>query len=54
MRQKFRFKDRRKISGEYYSGKKKRHTVKFEIQSDIKGKISDILKSYNKNHDFKV
>ena len=39
----------------YYSGKKKHHTVKFEIQTDIKGKIIDISKSYNgKTHDFKI
>ncbi len=39
----------------YCSGKKKRHTMKFEIQTDIKGKIIDISKSYNgKAHDFKI
>lgn len=39
----------------YYSGKKKRHTIKFEIQTDAKGKIIDISKSYNgKTHDFKI
>ena len=39
----------------YYSGKKKRHTIKFEIQTNIKGKIIDISKSYNgKTHDLKI
>ena len=39
----------------YYSGKKKRHTIKFEIQTDKNGKIIDISKSYNgKTHDFKI
>ena len=39
----------------YYSGKKKRHTMKFEIQTDIRGKIIGISKSYNgKTHDFKI
>ena len=39
----------------YYSGKKKRHTMKFEIQTDIKGKILAVSRSYNgKTHDFKI
>ena len=39
----------------YYSGKKKRHTMKFEIQTDKNGKILNISKSYNgRTHDFKI
>ena len=42
-------------SKNHYSGKKKRHTIKFEIQTDKNGKIIDISKSYNgKTHDFKI
>ena len=39
----------------YYSGKRKRHTMKFEIQTDKNGKILNISKSYNgRTHDFKI
>lgn len=39
----------------YYSGKKKRHTMKFEIQTDKNGKILNISKSYSgKTHDFRI
>ena len=39
----------------YYSGKKKRHTMKFEIQTDIRGKIIAVSGGYNgKTYDFKI
>lgn len=39
----------------YYSGKKKCHTMKFEIQTDIRGKVIGISKCYNgETHDFKI
>ena len=39
----------------YYSGKKKRHMMKFEIQTDINGKIINISKCYKGTvHDFKI
>lgn len=39
----------------FYSGKKKKHTIKVEIQSDTQGKILNISKSYpGRVHDFKI
>jgi hypothetical protein len=40
---------------QYYSGKKKRHTLKKQIIIDNKGKIKQISKTYKgTNHDFKI
>ena len=40
---------------EFYSGKKKRHMMKFEIQTNAKGKILNISKGYKGTvHDFKI
>jgi transposase len=39
----------------YYSGKKRRHTLKTEIRVNSDGKIRNISKSYEgKTHDFKI
>lgn len=39
----------------YYFGKEKSHTMKFEIQTDIRGKIIAVSGCYNgKTHDFKI
>jgi len=39
----------------FYSGKKKKHTMKFEILVNSKGKIIDISKCYpGRTHDFKI
>lgn len=39
----------------FYSGKKKKHTIKFEIQTSSKGKILNISKGYHgRIHDFKI
>ena len=45
----------KKKQREFYSGKKKKHTIKFEIQTDARGKILNISKAYcGKTHDFKI
>jgi IS5 family transposase len=45
----------KKKQKEFYSGKKKKHTIKFEIQTDSSGKILNISKAYcGKTHDFKI
>ena len=45
----------KKKQREFYSGKKKKHTIKFEIQIDTSGKILNISKAYcGKTHDFKI
>ena len=45
----------KKKQREFYSGKKKKHTIKFEIQTDTSGKIINISKAYcGKTHDFKI
>jgi hypothetical protein len=45
----------KKKQKEFYSGKKKKHTIKFEIQTDTSGKILNISKAYcGKTHDFKI
>ena len=45
----------KKKQREFYSGKKKKHTIKFEIQTDPGGKILNISKAYSgKTHDFKI
>ena len=44
----------KKKQREFYSGKKKKHSIKFEIQTDASGKILNISKGYcGKTHDFK-
>jgi hypothetical protein len=45
----------RDIQKKYYSGKKKRHTIKKQITINSKGKILNISKSYEgKEHDFNI
>ena len=45
----------KKKQREFYSGKKKKHSIKFEIQTDASGKILNISKGYcGKTHDFKI
>jgi hypothetical protein len=45
----------KKKQREFYSGKKKKRSVKFEIQTDASGKILNISKGYcGKTHDFKI
>ena len=45
----------KKQQRKFYSGKKKRHTVKFETIVNLKGKILNISKGYaGKTHDFKI
>ena len=45
----------KKNQRKFYSGKKKRHMMKFEIMTDIKGKILNISKCYSgRTHDFKI
>jgi hypothetical protein len=44
----------KKKQREFYSGKKKKHSIKFEIQTDASGKTLNISKGYcGKTHDFK-
>lgn len=39
----------------FYSGKKKRHMIKFEIQTDSNGKILNVSKGHSgKTHDFRI
>lgn len=45
----------RRIQKKYYSGKKKRHTVKTQITINTKGKILMVSKSYpGRVHDYKI
>ena len=54
MQLKFKYKDL-KIQKATYSGKKKRHTLKFEVIIDATGKILNISKCFNgKTHDFSI
>ena len=54
MQLKFKYKDL-KIQKATYSGKKKRHTLKFEVIIDTNGKILNISKCFNgKTHDFSI
>ena len=54
MQLRFKCKDL-KIQKATYSGKKKRHTLKFEVIIDANGKILNISKCFNgKTHDFSI
>jgi hypothetical protein len=45
----------RKKQGEFYSGKKKRHTAKLEVQVNGNGRILNVSKSYGgRHHDFAI
>jgi IS5 family transposase len=45
----------RKNQGEFYSGKKKRHTAKVEVQINGSGRILNVSKSYGgRHHDFAI